>query len=123
MATFIAPLSSGFGLSVALAAAEPSTFFQMGFFIGWVAFLLITYPISFIALCILGWPCYFLLKLTNYLSFATLSLIGIPLGAVTAFVLGGHIYLYPWLLQGAFIGFCVSTTAAIVIIQNPSESQ
>jgi hypothetical protein len=118
LAIFVAPLSSGLGLSLAWSIPSISlTKLVTG------AFVLtpIAYPFALVGILVLGLPSLLVLKRLRLLNFFTLSFIGLPLGYLSAIVTG-DLNDPLWLKTVCIVGPIVSTSAALIMFKKPNNT-
>ena len=114
-AFFLAPLTAGLGLS--LSMSNCNMFKSLS---GAVVFIPITYPFALLGMLILGLPSFLLLKHFKILNVFTLSIIGLPLGYLSA-VITGDLNDPLWLKNVCIVGPVVSTTAALIILKKTNN--
>ena len=120
-ATFIAPLASSFGLTLALFLRNPTGEFNLISKLQLILnFLPITYPLSFIGLCLLGWPCALVLRKFDLLNFYSLSFSGFVLGFLTSFIFERR-FTMSTAIELGIVGFVVAVAAAVLMKSPPNK--
>jgi hypothetical protein len=121
-ATFLAPLTSSAALVLSLTIVNPSTGFSLEQFHLLYGFLPLSYPLSFIGICVLGWPWLLALRKIGYLNFYSLSISGFFLGVIVSIIIDG-VSRFDWALQCGIVGFIVALTASLIMRKTPNKTR
>lgn len=116
-AILLAPLSAGFGLTMAFSNTDLSISDHA---INSFSLILITYPFALLGVVALGLPSFLFLQRIKFLNFYSLSFIGLPLGYLSA-VITGNFNDPVWLKITCIVGPVVSTTAALLMLKKTNK--